>query len=59
MQASVRWSRNEHQQIRKTAVKNLKDRLYDPCCGDSGIKEWSRVDDNTTRFKTTDVGESP
>ena len=42
--------------IRKTAMKNLKDRLINHGSGKSCLKEWSRVNYNASRFKTIDVG---
>ena len=42
--------------MRKTTIKNLKNRLSNPGSIEPGLTEWSRVDFNASRFKTTDVG---
>ena len=41
--------------LRKTAIKNLKNRLSNPGSGNAGLREWSRVDFKASRFKGTDI----
>ena len=35
---------------RKTAIKNLKNRLSNPGSGESGLRAWSRVDSNASKY---------
>ena len=44
------------QKLRKTAIKNLKNRSTNPGSGEASLKEWSRVEYNTSRCQTTGVG---
>ena len=41
--------------LRKDAIKNLRNRLSNHGSGNSGLREWSRVDYNALRFKGTDI----
>ena len=41
--------------MRKDAIRNLKNRLSDPGSGNSGLREWSRVNFKASRFKETDI----
>ena len=42
-------------QLRKDAIRNLKKRLRNPGSGNSGLREWSRVDLKASRFKGADI----
>ena len=41
--------------LRKDAIKNPRNRLSNPGSGNSGLREWIRVDYNASRFKGTDI----